>query len=272
MKIYVINYGIISIIFLCLVSCEKFKDDLEPNDSRAEATEIILGEEYSASLAKGDKDFFQFTTSNEGVWDIVHIEIVNKSDIVIGFKVYDEQGNLGITFTGSRGIDIPFNMYTIGGTYYISIYSMNDKETGDYTLTITNKDANDNNEPDDTFENARVIDTYPTGLLNGIVLWSADADYPDGDWEFFYVKIGPGKRVVFTLDPVPDDLEMHFKIYDTARNLINEGLDYGDGETLSYNIDNPTAGIVYIYIKAGATLGDSYDGSYYASFEETEIP
>jgi hypothetical protein len=273
-KNYVINYVIISVILVfALSSCSKYKDDLEPNDSRSEATKIKLGTTYPASLSKKDVDFFKFTTANSGVWDIVEIKIENKGGFIVGIKIYSEQGVLGLSSHGDRDIDFTMNMYTSGGTFYISVFSMNDNETGDYTLTINNLDANDDNEPDDTFEDARVVDTYPTGLLSGNVLWNADNDYPDGDWEFFYVKVNSNKRLTFSLDPEKDDFEMQFQVYSEAHDLIDAGLNGLDGETLSYHIDNPTGAAVYIYIKVGGTLGTTtYDGSYFASFEEGDIP
>lgn len=263
--------GMAGIIVLALaVSCSKYKDDLEPNDKRSEAVKIDLGQIYDASFAKNDDDWYEFTTENDGYWDIVSINISNMDDIVIGFEVYDALGNLGIQFTGERGADVPFNMYTPGGTFYIKIFSKTSSEKGSYSFIIANTDSNDELEPDDTFDNARVIDPIPTGFLSGTVLWSANDVYTTGDWEYFLITVRAGKQVAISIDPEATDFSMNYEVYDEPRNLINAGYEGDPGVALADTAINGGVTDVKIYLKVGGTLGTTFDGSYFISFVESD--
>jgi hypothetical protein len=267
----VILKGMAAILVVALVaSCSKYKDDLEPNDKRSEAVKIDLGQIYDASFTKNDDDWYEFTTENDGYWDIVSINITNMDDIVIGFEVYDALGNLGIQFTGERGADVPFNMYTPGGTFYIKIFSKTPSEKGNYSFIIANTDSNDELEPDDTFDDARVIDPIPTGLLSGTVLWSANDTYTTGDWEYFFITVKAGKAVDIDIDPVPADFIMNFEVYDEARNLVNAGYEGDPGEIVETSVINQTVDDRKIYLKVGGTLGNTFDGSYFISFVESD--
>ncbi|UCG27259.1 MAG: hypothetical protein JSV24_09810, partial [Bacteroidales bacterium] len=255
-------------------SCEDdepdpYKDEYESNNSRTEATEYTMGQILEASIAKGDEDWYSFTPENITYIDIILIDIQNKStDLEIVATLYDSQGGQIGILEGDPGQDLLISLSTRNGSYYIKISDKSGEIKGDYTLQISNTDANDNNEPDDTFAQAQVISSYPN-TINGTILVDAGPDSPYGDWEYFLVLVKAGKRVDFSADPGANDMELHFKIYNEDQSLADEGKDGTDGETLNFYLNNGTAADVTLYIELGGYIGESYNGDYTISFTET---
>ena len=204
-------------VLLTLSTCEKedpFKEDLEPNNRRDEAFGLTLGEQVNASIAKGDHDWYSFSVETNGIIDKALIEIKNlTAEMELTAVLYDSQGNQFGSFTGNAGINMNISLSTRTSSYYIEIYDKNSEQEGKYELTITLLQANDSNEPDDTFENALEVSSYPSGNITGIVLVNASDDNQYGDFEFFVLLINLNKTVNFTLTPTADDIKMNYKIF-----------------------------------------------------------
>ena len=262
-------------ILLTLSTCEKddpFKDDLEPNNSRSEAFELILGEQVNASIAKGDHDWYSFSVETNGIIDKAGIAIENlTAEMELTAVLYDSQGNQFGSFTGNAGINMNISLSTRTSSYYIEIYDKNSDREGKYKLTITLLQANDSNEPDDSFEDARIVSSYPSGVITGTILISASDDNQYGDFEFFVLSVGVDKIVDFTLTPDADDIKMNYKIFNEDRSVAVDEVEGAAGQILQATAGNGSAGSMARYLRVGATLGDTGNGDYTISFTETDI-
>ena len=261
---------------LNLSGCKKdddpFKDGLEPNNSRSEAFELTLGEQVDASIAKGDHDWYSFSVETNGIIDKAGIAIENlTAELELTAVLYDSQGNQFGSFTGNAGINMNISLSTRTSSYYIEIYDKNSDREGKYKLTVTLLQANDSNEPDDTFGNARIIDSYPSGVITGTILINASDDNQYGDFEFFVLSVDIDKKVNFTLTPVADDIKLNYKIFKENRDVVIEETEGTAGQILQASVGSGSGGSLTRYLRVGATLGDTGNGNYTISFTETDV-
>ncbi|MCD6564488.1 MAG: pre-peptidase C-terminal domain-containing protein [Bacteroidales bacterium] len=261
---------------LNLSGCKKdedpFKDGLEPNNSRSEAFELTLGEQIDASIAKGDHDWFSFSVETNGIIYIAGIAIENLADeMELTVVLYDSQGNQFGSFTGNAGINMNINLSTRTGSYYIEIYDKNSDHEGKYKLTITLLQANDPNEPDDTFADARIVSSYPSGVITGTILINASDDNQNGDFEFFVLLVNSNKKVSFTLTPDADDIKMNYTIFKEDHSVVVAETEGTVGQILQASVGSGSGGSLTRYLRVGATLGDTGNGDYTISFTETDI-
>jgi len=261
---------------LNLSGCKKdedpFKDGLEPNNSRSEAFELTLGEQIDASIAKGDHDWFSFSVETNGIIDIAGIAIENLADeMELTAVLYDSQGNQFGSFTGNAGINMNINLSTRTSSYYIEIYDKNSDHEGKYKLTITLLQANDPNEPDDTFADARIVSSYPSGVITGTILINASDDNQNGDFEFFVLLVNSNKKVSFTLTPDADDIKMNYTIFKEDHSVVVAETEGTAGQILQASVGSGSGGSLTRYLRIGATLGDTGNGDYTISFTETDI-
>lgn len=167
-----------------------------------------------------------------------------------------------------KGADLFYEFATKTGHMYVSVfgYDYYENTKGSYTLNLSVTDPNDDHEPDDTFSRARIINSYPTGELQGTIVCDAANNNP-GDYEFFSVLVSSGKKVDFTVTPEVQNTELHFGIYESNESYTGSGKDGNDGEALDYYLNNSTSEDVVLYIKLGGFRGDN--GDYTISFTES---
>lgn len=248
-----------------------YKDEYEPNNNITSPTDITLGTTYSASISKGDRDFYRFSIDNEGILENLKIELGNFSETLqLESSIYDGLGNKIITYWNDPSYGYIVYYPTIEGTYYIEIGDRNDQAKGDYSLKVTDLNDSDANEPNNTFGTATLIDGYPTGMISANIVTTASAEYPGGDWDYYLVVVNAGKKVDFTVSPQAADLAMHFKIYNESQAEIDPGLTGTPGQSLNFYLNNSGAELITVYVKLGGTLGSSYERDYTISFTETD--
>ena len=262
-------------VLLILSGCEKedpFKDDLEPNNSRNEAFGLTLGEQVNASIAKGDHDWYSFSIETNGIIDKALIEINNlTAEMELTAVLYDSQGNQFGSFTGNAGINMNITLSTRTSSYYIEIYDKNSEQEGKYELTITLLQANDSNEPDDSFDDARIVYSYPSGDITGTILVNASDANQNGDFEFFVLLINLNEILNFTLTPVADDIKMNYKIFNANRSVVVDETEGTPGQILQASVGDGSGGSMTRYLRVGATLGETGNGNYTISFTESDI-
>ena len=271
----ILGLCLLFIFLFSITGCEDdpspYKDEYEPNNKISSATDIVLGVEYSLSLTKGDRDFFKITVDNSGVLENLMFELGNFADnLTFEVVLWDQLGNKIGTATGVSGGGFILYFPVVEGTYYVEIGDANNSAKGNYTLTITDLDDGDANEPNNTFVTATIIDTYPTGAIASTIVSSADDTHATGDWDYFLVLVRANKKVDFVITPMLPDLAMNFKIYDESQILVDEGEDGTAGVSLDYYLNNPTGGDVTLYVKVGGTLGGNFSTGYTISFNETD--
>ena len=275
----IINISLVILVIpflLNLSGCKKdedlFKDGLEPNNSRNEAFELTLGEQVDVSIAKGDHDWYSFSVETNGIIDIAGIAIENlTAEMELTAVLYNSQGIQFGSFTGNAGINMNINLSTRTSSYYIEIYDKNSDHEGKYKLTITLLQANDSNEPNDTFADAFEVPSYPSGVIAGTILINASDDNQNGDFDFFVLFIDLNKVVDFTLTPAADDIKMNYKIFEVDHSFDVEETEGTAGQILQASVGRGTGGSMTRYLRVGATLGGTGNGNYTISFTETDI-
>jgi len=260
-------------LILFLNACEKddpFKDEYESNNSQSEATDLTLGSQISASLAKGDNDWYYFTIDNSGVIDIALIEITNNSsDMEIVFSLYDDQGDqLGSSFTGNAGTGLNIRLSTRDGSYYIELSEKSGDKEGHYSLKVTDQNANDDNEPDDTFSDSkvRIITSIPANFT-GTIVADADANNTYGDFEFFTIMVPGNTTINATATPAESYLTLNMEIFDENKDSIDSETG-GEGDMVSIALINTSQYDAQFYVKLGGLLGSSYNGNYSITFDD----
>jgi hypothetical protein len=248
-----------------------YKDDYEPNNSITSPTDIVLGTTYNVSISKGDRDFYRFTLDNGTVLENAKIELGNFADnLQLECAFYDGLGTKLVTYWNDPGFGYVVFWPAVEGTFYLEIGDKDNSAKGDYSLKVSDLDDSDANEPNNTFGNATVIDTYPSGVINANLVASANATYPNGDWDYYLVVVNPNKKVDFTISPQATDLVMQFNVYDESQSEVDPGITGGAGAVLDYYLNNATGAAVTLYVRVGGTLGASYERDYTISFTESD--
>ena len=255
------------------VSYMDANDEFAPNHSFETAEESLeFGNAYDGVLvSQYEDDFYKFTNPSPGTWNSYTISLTNVSGDLFGsFERYGaDRASLGRTYGTTQGADVSYTLTSNEDEFYLRVsgdigYGLDHYSKGSYTLTVTNN-GNDDNEPDDTFGDAREITSYPTDLTGTIL--SDAANDNGGDYEFFKVTIANNKKVSWSVDPDAANTELHFHVYNASQTYLGNE-DGGDGQTINGNMSNTTGSDSFIYIKLGGFIGDN--GDYSISFTETD--
>ncbi len=252
---------------------QNMNDDYAPNHVIDMSAEAALNEDIAGKILSYDEeDFFLFTNEHPDYWQRFTLAFSEvSSDFMVHFELYNE-GRESFAEGSSapdKGVDLSYSFPVKTGHIFLKVfgYDYYENTKGSYTVNLSVTDPNDDHEPDDTFSQARIIDSYPTGELEGTIVCDAANDNP-GDYEFFKVTVKAGKKVDFTVTPEVQNTELHFGIYDSGEVYTGSGKDGDDGEALNYFLNNSTAEDVILYLKLGAFRGDN--GNYSISFTESD--
>jgi len=270
----ILGMSLLMLFLFSITGCEDdkpspYKDEYEPNNKLTSPTDITLGTMYNASISKGDRDFFRLSIDNGGVIENLKVELGNFSEnLQLEAIIWGDLGNQQYGVYGSPGLGYITYFPASVGTYYVEIGDKNNQAKGDYTITVSDMNDSDSNEPNDVFGNATIIDTYPSGAISANIAASSIDPYLK-DWDYFLVVVKANKKVDFTISPQATDLSMNFKIYDESQVLVDAGADGTPGVALNFYLNNPTGTDVTLYVKVGGVIGVSYGRAYTISFTET---
>lgn len=256
-------------------------DDQVPNHTCDTAFEASFGTEYNGVIVSiYENDWFQVTNTDTDRWETFTVTLTEVSDTLArNVAIYDDRQtelyhNDGAVLVIDKGSDFTHTVATKSSGLYFWVYGWDNimhntnGSTGTYTFQVTDNNANDSKEPDDTSDDARVINTFPTTDLTGTILVDAANDN-GGDYEWFVVSIAAGKRIEWSFDPEVTNTEMHFNVYDSSLGSLGS-YDGSDGETVTGGLNNNSGADTTFYIKLGAFVGDN--GNYTAAFTETDAP
>lgn len=253
-------------------------DSLAPNHSREEAAEVAFGTDYQGVLvSKYEDDWFHVANPDSGTWEQYTVSLTDVSaELARNIAVYNDDGdeihhNDGAALVVGKGTPLTYTFISKDPGTYVWVYGWDNimhsphGSSGSYTFRIDDNDANDDNEPDDTFADARVIDQVPATPLSGTILTDAANDN-GGDFEFFKVSLPDGKKALWEVDPAASDTELHFKVYNAEQSYLGNE-DGSDGETISGSMNNNSGSDTFFFISLGAFVGDN--GDYTITFTQT---
>lgn len=235
-------------------------DQYAPNDTRPNAHDLgtlpVSGID-GMIVSSSEEDWFQFTTSNDGVWDYVQLEATNVADTMeIFMAVYNADGNEVFTaHPGTAGANLSHMLVTSGGTYTVKLTSNFGGDWGNYTLAVQNQDANDSYEPNDERSSAHALGALPFTIL-GTVIWSP----PDEDWYSFTAV--SGNTMTVEVSGVGQDLEPVMRLEDQAGNSYTYTGSTGAGFTVTtddMSTISPVDGETYYIRMIGNFSGDHGD-------------
>lgn len=249
-------------------------DEYGPNHTIETAKPLAFGNSYNGVLvSKAEDDYYKFENPKPGTWNSYTFTLTNVSaELMAKIRIYGaDKSELCSKGVGTAGADLSYTFISKENVFYLQVlgwdgYANDHRSCGSYTLTPVNN-GNDDYEPDDTFDDAREISSYPTGDLKGTILADAANDN-GGDYEFFKVSIANNKKVSWSVSPEAANTELHFHVYD-ANKAYKGYADGNDGETLTGSMKNETGMNSYFYIKLGAYVGDN--GNYTISFTESDL-
>ncbi len=248
-------------------------DEYAPNHTINTAKPLEYGGSYNGVIvSRYEDDYYKFTNPTPGVWNSYTFTLTNISDdLFVLIRIYGaDKSVLHSKGATTAGADLSYTFVSKDNEFYIQVlgwdgYVNDHKSSGSYTLTPV-YNGNDDYEPDDTFDDAREINSFPSGNLSGKIIKDAANDN-DGDYEFFKVSIANNKKVAWSVDPEASNTELHFNVYDANRTYIGH-VDGADGETINGSMNNTSGSDSFFYIKLGAFVGDN--GNYTISFTETD--
>ncbi len=247
-------------------------DEFAPNHTIETAKSLEFGKSYKGVLvSQYEDDYYKFTNPKPGTWNSYTFTLNNVSDdLKVRIRLYGANKSvLDSKGVGTAGADLSYTFVSKEDEFYLQVLGWDGftdhQSSGSYTLTpVVN--GNDDYEPDDTFEQAREITSYPTGNLTGTIL--ADAyDDNGGDYEFFKVSLANGKKVLWSVKPEASNTKLHFQVYDPNKKYLGNATG-SNGQTINGSMYNTSGTDLFFYIKLGGYVGDN--GNYTISFTETD--
>jgi hypothetical protein len=263
------NAPIFVIILIIALACEMGENidekKHEPNDSEEEATEITTYDSINGYIGENDVDFFEYD-ANRNYLDFTRLTINNLDTYnEIETRIFDEYMDEVEKLIGTQGENLQIKFANTGGKYFIKVKSYNDKE-GEYTMSVSDLDANDDFEPDNTLSQGREIDYYPTNEMVGTIL--TDSDYKAIDYECFKVLVKAGNRVDFDILPSSSQTTLHLVVYNADKEIIAED-NPAQGESItSRYLYNERSSDVTMFLKLDGSVPHN-GGDYRISFSET---
>lgn len=184
-------------------------DAYEPNDSMAEAKQLDLGKEHAIIAVGYDEDWFKIETTKPG--QIIQLECSAKNRVYAGcFDASGRQLSANLVDSGSISTGAP-------GMYYLCFQDVINTSPSelmlydDPTLICVTLLDNDANEPNDTKEQATVLEN---GESTEFTLAAGDVDY------FKVTTTAPGQDIALTVSGYDHANQGAFSLYlDPAGDL-----------------------------------------------------
>jgi hypothetical protein len=132
-------------------------------------------------------------------------------------------------------------------------------------MSVSDLDANDDFEPDNTLSQGREIDYYTNDEMVGTIL--TDSDYKVIDYECFQVLVRAGKRVDFDILPSSSQTTLHLVVYNANKEIIAED-NPAQGESItSRYLYNEGSADVTMFLKLDGSVPHN-GGDYRITFDE----
>jgi hypothetical protein len=223
-------------------------EDLEPNDTPAEATLLTLGTPVLAYVGGGDIDWYQIQVPAGG--SLLSIYTEGELDTILTLYTADEEEITSDDDSGNgSNARITRNLET--GRFYVkvSLYD-SDASGGNYTLHAQVRDpvVPDYYEPDNSINSAKVIEIGVPQTRN---FTTGD----DEDWVELRITQN-GRYTIRAQGETSNNLDTYLELYDDEEELIAE--DDDSGESYDALISTRLVPGIY-YIKVSCLDSDPQD-------------
>ncbi len=219
-----------------IVTLTEADDENEPNDEFSKAVEIALDEEVEGFFfPTHDEDWFKVNISTPGVLNISVTEVPTYCEAHI--NLYDENGNRLASKSGSVGTPVSLLRDVTPGWYYIEIDDYYDRSEEPYTMVVTLKPVDDENEPNDEFSKA--VEVALGEEVKGFF-------FPTRDNDWFKVSVTTAGILKIEVSEVPTYCEAHINLYDADANWL-ASITSGEGSPVTLTYD-ALPGIYYFEI------------------------
>jgi hypothetical protein len=205
--------------FLCLstLALAQVKTETEPNNSRAQAQEIRIGDSIEGAFQPaGDQDYFKLVVDKPGKQDI-QIDLSAVPGAEAHFQIQDKDGTaLWTADRAPKGAPESVSYFVVTeGVYFVRVWGRGQNPTDKYTLSVRllgpwreNTEA----EPNDQFRlaNELRLDVPMTGRLN-----------KDFDVDYYVVKIpAPGRDILLIqMSGIPGDVS-DIELFDASETKV----------------------------------------------------
>jgi RNase P/RNase MRP subunit POP5 len=279
------KYGIIATLLLILGSfalAQPTHAESEPNDTPAQAIPIELGYdngEVGATLTEDDEDYYRFEAVANRTYVIETYNIDGTSDRATGLWLYnaseteianDEFGNNG---TGSANTRIVFKPAS-DGTYFIRVRRATfETWTGTYSLRVLPRydepgagwNADNDNEPNDTFAIANEIDIGLSNAQTHMIFDNSNLVSANTDQDFYHFEAVADRTYVietYNIDGT-DARATGLWLYNESETEIADD-EFGNNGTGNVNariIFSPTSDGTY-FIRVRRATFEPWTGTY----------
>ena len=268
-----------------LASCEALAGLVEgsyfqPGSSRSNAARIELDETYTVHLADAnDEHWFRVQTGNDGVWDQVRYSVTDvDGNVRAAMVVQDRDGVNKINSTAPNdGANLIREDATLGGEYFVRVTNHWLSGTGLYRLTVTNLDANDAYEPNDTRGTAYDLGGLPAVGIEGTILhmtYHVVTNEYGGDFDWFTFETVDENDVEVAITQVSSTLRIGIRIYNEAGTRLAQVTADNMGQTGMATISSVEPGQRYFVGLFGAiktpTHYEPTTGSYTMSITQPD--
>jgi hypothetical protein len=216
-------------------------DPYEMNNSRAEATPILLGSPVRAKIRpSGDEDWYKLTTSQTGVLEISVDSVASNIDMDV--RVYDDRereiaNSLG---TGS-GASVLLLLLREPGSYWLKLCDGHGRMSPYYYKLLVTIDVSDPYEINNSF-------TQATPILLGATVQAKIR--PNGDLDYYKFTNPAAETIRTTVDTVPVNIDMDVYVYDDREREIARSTGTGEGQRVDFSVYLPT-GVYYVRLGDG---------------------
>jgi len=215
--------------------------EIEPNSAFTNATEINLNSRIHGKIyTAGDEDFFKFNIAEKGILYIKMYEV--PQGLRPSIKIYDDKGRMFSMKGGSANENIVLETeFDKQGLYYLLVRDWygNISSLNSYSLNFNFINMQDEYEPNDSIETARLIDFGMTYLAT--VAPKADAD-------FYKISIPDAGKVTIHLKDMPSNIRPYMKLYMESGQVVDiKGSVSGKDVAMELEVANPSNYYFQVY-------------------------
>lgn len=234
--------------------------EAEPNDSREVAQLLQPGEWISATMAKGESDWFKLSISQGA--QVARAQVRGITGLDLRLEAYEAAGKRLVKVDNSKegGGEVLVNLSVEPGTYYLRVSEVKGIASGTATYRVgyrlRAREEGEELEPNwkAALATPLAVDQEAVGYLG----WATDTDWYRVD----AAGISASARIRVELDGV-DGVRAHLAVRDDGGKLLAERWTARGGEALLANLAPPAAGSDHFHVVVRCRKETNVETRYY---------